>query len=229
MGNSVLIIGASRGLGLEFARQYAAAGWQVAGTVRGEAGAKALTAAAPGGLVAELDIRREEDFASVARELSGKGFAPSLLIHNAGVNPRPNATFGEITFDDFSETLAINVTGAVGSARYLMPLLPANQGARAAFITSELGSIALSNGSFLPYRASKAALNMLVKCLSAEQQARGVCCVALHPGWVRTDMGGPMAPLEAPDSIRRMRETIGSLTMERNGAYIDLDGKTLPF
>ncbi|MDX2176187.1 MAG: SDR family oxidoreductase [Candidatus Sumerlaeia bacterium] len=228
MPKTVLIIGASRGLGLEFARQYSADGWTVIGTVRTRDAGQALKAL-PGADAFAMDIRREEDFAEFARELQGRGVRPDLLIHNAGVNIRSEESFAKTSFEAWNETFAVNVTGAVGSARYLAPLLPEKAGAVAVFISSELGSIAQANGGYLPYRASKAALNMLVKCLAVEQAARGVCCAALHPGWVRTDMGGAEAPLEAPDSIKAMRKAIAALKMERTGSFLDLNGKTLPY
>ncbi len=228
MERTVVIIGASRGLGLEFARQYSADGWQVVATVRREEDAGKLRAL-PRTRVSLLDVLREESFAELAASLSAASIVPDVLVHNAGVNLDSNGTFATARFADWERTFAANVTGAVGSARHLLPLMPEGRGAKAVFITSELGSIERCNGGFLPYRASKAALNMLVKCLAVEQARRAIVCIAMHPGWVKTDMGGPNAPLEAPDSVRRMREAINRTAMSDTGAFLDLDGARLPY
>lgn len=228
MEKVVVIIGASRGLGLEFAKQYLADGWRVVGTVRHESDAAPLRKLGKAEAFI-LDARREDDFEEFAEALQKRSLVPEVIIHNAGVNIRPNVTFAETRFADWEQTLGVNVVGAVGTAKYLVPLLKENAGGKAIFLSSELGSIEQCSGGMLPYRASKAALNMLVKSLSIEQQARGVTCIALHPGWVKTDMGGPEAPLEAPDSIRHMRATIAAATMADNGAYLDYRGARLPY
>lgn len=227
MAETVLIIGASRGLGLEFARQYAADGWNVAATTRGNPPTELQGLANKG--VYDLDIRSEDAFAALAKELKDNSIAPKVLIHNAGINKGRDGGFGVTTFEVWREVLDVNTVGAVGTARYLMPLLPANAGAIGVFITSELGSIAQAGGGFLPYRASKAALNMMVKTLAFEEKRRGVSVIALHPGWVKTDMGGPNAPLEAPDAIRQMRATIAKVTAEHNGTFLDYKGAKLPW
>jgi NAD(P)-dependent dehydrogenase (short-subunit alcohol dehydrogenase family) len=228
MKKVVVIVGVSRGLGLEFATQYLADGWQVIGTVRHESDAAPLRKLGIADVFI-LDARREEDFEEFASALRKRGFVPEIIIHNAGVNIRPNVTFAETNFADWEQTLGVNVVGAVGTARYLVPLLPENAKSKAVFLSSELGSIEQCFGGMLPYRASKAALNMLVKSLSIEQAPRKVTCLAIHPGWVKTDMGGPEAPLEAPDSIRQMRATIAKATMADNGAFLDYKGTKLPY
>ncbi len=228
MEKTVVIIGASRGLGLEFARQYSADGWQVIGTVRREADAVRLREC-PQAEAMVLDVLSEKSYQEFAARLADQSIVPDVVIHNAGVNLDAQGTFTTTKFADWDRTFAANVTGAVGTARYLLPLMPESRGAKAVFITSELGSIERCNGGFLPYRASKAALNMLVKCLAVEQAKRGVLCIAMHPGWVKTDMGGPNAPLEAPDSIRRMRDAINRTAMSDTGAFLDLNGARLPY
>lgn len=228
MEKTVIIIGASRGLGLEFARQYSADGWQVIGTVRRESDAANLSGL-PLTEAMLLDVLSEKSFEDFAAQLSERTIVPDVVIHNAGVNINSQGTFATTRFADWEKTFAANVTGAVGTARFLLPLMPEGRGSKAVFITSELGSIERCNGGFLPYRASKAALNMLVKSLAVEQARRGVVCIAMHPGWVKTDMGGPNAPLEAPDSIRRMREAINRTAMSDTGAFLDLNGARLPY
>jgi len=228
MKRVVVIVGVSRGLGLEFATQYLADGWRVVGTVRHESDAAPLRKLGINDVFI-LDVRNEDDFEEFAAALKKRGIVPNVIIHNAGVNIRPNVTFAETNFADWEHTLGVNVVGAVGTARYLVPLLATGTEAKAVFLSSELGSITQCFGGMLPYRASKAALNMLVKSLSIEQAPRKVVCLALHPGWVKTDMGGPEAPLEAPDSIRQMRATIANATMADNGAYLDYRGEKLPF
>jgi NAD(P)-dependent dehydrogenase (short-subunit alcohol dehydrogenase family) len=228
MPETVLIIGASRGLGHEFARQYTARGTRVIGTVRKAEDAEKLRAL--GAQVHMLDVTREEDHQRVAEQLRLAAETPDILIYNAGVNAGEAHTLETAPLSVWRPLFEVNLYGAVSAARHFLPLLPANKGARGVFITSELGSIHHSTGGFLPYRASKAALNMLVKTLSNDENKRGVCLIALHPGWVKTDMGGPQAPLTPDISIRSMIGTIGRLEIAKHqGAYLSYDGGALPW
>lgn len=222
---TVLITGANRGLGLEFARQYAAAGWTVIGTARQPDGANELN-----GLdvrVLQLDVT---DPSSITRMVSALGGQPiDLLINNAGIFPRVN-TLDETDFDDVARTLDVNLIGPMRVTRALLPSLRKGQSKKIVSITSGLGSIANNDsGRYYGYRESKAALNMFTRSLAVELASEGFTCVVMSPGWVQTDMGGPNARLTPSESITGMRSVIAGLTPAETGSYWNYDGEQLPW
>lgn len=215
---TVLITGAARGIGLEFARQYAADGWEVIATARGEA----PELASLGVRYERLDMR---DFAALEAfpERLG-GAALDLFVANAGMSGGKRVdSAGDAAAA--LDVLAVNSVAPTLLARGLLPNLRA-AGGRMAAITSRMGSIADSSGGSLGYRASKAALNAFWYALSREID---VPLLLLHPGWVQTDMGGPAAPLRPEASVAAMRRHIAALTPERSGAFLDWDGSTIPW
>jgi NAD(P)-dependent dehydrogenase (short-subunit alcohol dehydrogenase family) len=222
---TVLITGANRGLGLEFARQYAEAGWHVIGTARKPEQAGELKGL--GARVAQLDVADQDSVNRLAAELAGQPI--DLLINNAGIFPRVG-TIEEIDFDDYSRTLAVNTVGPVRVTRALLPNLRQGQLKIIAGLSSNLGSIAKNErGNFYGYRESKAALNMFTKTLAAELGPEGFICVVLTPGWVQTDMGGPNAPLQPADSISGMKAVLDKLTPADNGSFWSYDGSQMPW
>lgn len=222
---TVLITGANRGLGYEFARQYAADGWKVIGTARETAEADEL--AALDVQVVELDVASEASVERLAKVLDGQPI--DLLINNAGIFPRVN-TLAEADFDDVARTYAVNTIGPMRVTRALLPNLRRGEGKTIVSITSGLGSIANNDGGrYYGYRESKAALNMFTRTLSAELADEGFTCVVLSPGWVRTDMGGPNATLSPEESIRGMRAVIAKLTRSDTGTYWNYNGEHLPW
>jgi NAD(P)-dependent dehydrogenase (short-subunit alcohol dehydrogenase family) len=220
--NQVLVIGASRGIGLEFVRQYAADGARVVATARDEAGLGRLRAAgAAQGL--ELDVTDAASVSGLARAIDGLAF--DLAIYNAGVyGPRLSAPEPP-SAADFDAVMHTNVLGAMRVLPQLAGALAA--GARLAVISSRMGSISLrSNGNGWLYRASKAALNSVLKDLSFVYADKAVCA-AFHPGWVKTDMGGAGADLEVHDSVAALRRSIAALTAQHHGGFFDHDGAPL--
>ena len=214
----VLITGAGRGLGLEFARQYAADGWDVIATVRGASD----ELAALGVRVERLDMR---DFAAVEAFPERLGGAPlDLFIANAGVSAAKRVDTTEEAATAL-EVLAVNALAPTLLARRLAPSVEAG-GGRMAAITSRMGSIADTSGGWLGYRGSKAALNAYWASLAHELPFP---IVLLHPGWVQTDMGGPGAPLTPAESIAGMRRVIAALTPRQTGAFLDPQGNTVPW
>ncbi|MDJ0907178.1 MAG: SDR family oxidoreductase [Woeseiaceae bacterium] len=222
---TVLITGANRGLGLEFAKQYAADGWHVIATARKPAQADALN---------ELDVRVLQldvtDLESVAALAKSLGDAPvDLLINNAGIFPRAS-TIESVDYEDYMRTLAVNTAGPVLVTSAVLPNLRKGERKKIVNITSRLGSIELNSGNnFYGYRESKAALNMFSKTLAGELGPEGFIVLALHPGWVATDMGGASAPLSPEQSITAMRNVIAGLTPEDSGGYRSYDGKVEPW
>jgi NAD(P)-dependent dehydrogenase (short-subunit alcohol dehydrogenase family) len=222
---TVLITGANRGLGLEFARQYAAAGWAVIGTARQPDTATELEELDV--RVLQLDVTDAASIARMVRDLDGRPI--DLLINNAGIFPRVS-TLDEVDFSDVARTLEVNTVGPMKVTRALLPHLRAGSGKRIVSITSGLGSIANNtSGRFYGYRESKAALNMFTRSLAVELEDEGFTCVVMSPGWVRTDMGGPNANLAPSESIAGMRKVIAGLTPADTGTYWNYDGEQLPW
>lgn len=222
---SVFITGANRGLGLEFARQYAADGWHVMAACRHPARAASLTAL--GVEVVGLDVSDYVAIAAVADTLKGRAF--DVLLNNAGAYGERQA-FGAIDPAEWERVLRINAIAPIKIAEAFLPHVLAGGKKVMAFLTSRMGSIAdNSSGNSYIYRSSKAALNAAVKSLSVDLQPRGVTAVVLHPGWVKTDMGGQGAPLEPADSVRGMRQVIDRLRPQESGSFIDYTGTPVPW
>lgn len=217
----VLVIGASRGIGLEFVRQYRAEQASVAATARDEDGLDRLR-----GLGADafaLDVSDAASVSGLAWRIDGAGF--DVAVVNAGVyGPRTDGLEAP-SQHDFDHVMHTNVLGAMRVLPQLADALAPR--AKVALLSSRMGSMGLrTNGNGWLYRASKAALNSVVKDASIAWASRAVC-VALHPGWVRTDMGGAGAELDVERSVADMRRTIASLTSHHNGSFLDHAGQAL--
>jgi len=221
---TVLVTGANRGLGYEFARQYAEDGWNVIGTARSPERADALKAL--GVRVLQLDVTDPESVAELADTLDGEPI--DLLINNAGIFPRVSA-LAEIDIDAYLRTLNVNTVGPVRVTQALLPNLVAGKGRKIVGITSQLASIDKNSGGFYGYRESKAALNMFTSSLAAELGPNGFICLAIHPGWVATDMGGPEAPLSPEDSVAAMKSVIDGATADDNGRYKSYKDDVVPW
>jgi len=218
---TVLITGANRGLGLEFARQYSENGWQVIATVRDPD--------QPSDLDRLKDVRIERlDMSDLdAVERFGEWIvALDLLVANAGTyGPRSVKTAEEAR--DWSDTLVVNTIAPYLLAQAVLPAAERTKGKLIA-ITSKMGSIAdNSSGGFLAYRTSKAALNAAWRNLALDVRGRGVVAAVLHPGWVQTRMGGSSAALEPEESVRGMREVIQQLGPEHSGGFFGYDGEPI--
>ena len=219
----VLITGAGRGIGLEFARQYAADGWEVVATARNPG--KAGELAALGVRVEPLDMR---DFAALAAFPERLGGEPlDLFIANAGISKAKWIRSREDA-EAWQEVHSVNAVAPILLAETLLPLVESAAG-RMAAISSQMGSIADSSGGYIGYRSSKAALNAAWRALALGWRERPVTLVLLHPGWVRTEMGGPQAPLPAEDSVAGMRRVIAGLPRSASGSFVDYRGAPVPW
>jgi NAD(P)-dependent dehydrogenase (short-subunit alcohol dehydrogenase family) len=224
MAKTVLILGANRGLGLEFAKQYAADGYDVIATCRRPTEATELRRL--GVRIEALDTSTASSIEALAKKLEGESI--DVLICNAGVyGPRGDA-MTDMPTEDFDLVMRTNVLGPLR-----LTLAFASQVAKArgvmAFLSSRMGSIgAMSSSSGIAYRASKAALNAVVKAASLELGKRGVRVVSLHPGWVRTDMGGPSATLTPQESVAGMRHVIENAS-DLHGGFYDNTGASIPW
>jgi NAD(P)-dependent dehydrogenase (short-subunit alcohol dehydrogenase family) len=221
---TLLVTGAGRGLGLEIARQYAEVGWSVIATVRRDADGEKLRAL--GARVELLDMR---DFSAVASFGKRMGSEPlDLFIANAGMTSPGAMRTGEEA-ERFLEVFAVNSVAPTLLASALAPSIVAAKGKMIA-ITSQMGSIADNgSGGWLAYRASKAALNAAWKTLAVELEEKPIAIAMLHPGWVKTDMGGGGAPLTPAESVTSLRQVIEGLTAEDKGLFLNHRGKTLPW
>jgi NAD(P)-dependent dehydrogenase (short-subunit alcohol dehydrogenase family) len=216
---TALIIGASRGLGLGLVRELAGRGWAVTGTVRAEAGRAAVEAA--GGASSLADVT---DPASVA---ALPDTPLDLLFINAGVSGPPHQDAAQATAEEAGALFMTNAVAPVAAARALLSRV--KEGGVLAFMTSRMGSVAdNSSGDMELYRASKAALNSLTRGLAATLD-RPLAVLSLHPGWVRTDMGGDTAPLDVETSARGLVDTILAHRGEPGSAFYDYSGAKLPW
>jgi NAD(P)-dependent dehydrogenase (short-subunit alcohol dehydrogenase family) len=222
----VLITGAGRGIGLEFVRQYAADGWSVIATCRDDSAAQELRRLAGEVKVEFLDMRDHEAVVTFHRRL---GAAPlDLFIANAGMTRRDGFASAEDA-DGWVEVLDVNCVAPTFLAYSLAPLVAAARGKMVA-ITSQMGSIAdNSSGGWNAYRASKAALNAAWRSMGVEMAAQPIAIAMLHPGWVKTDMGGGGAPLSVSESVGGMRRVIDGLGRRDKGVFLNHRGQTLPW
>jgi len=225
--STVLVTGANRGIGLELVRQYVAGGDQVIAVCRDPARAKALADIAAGsdGRVT-IEAADVGDDAAVAALKRAVGDAPiDILIANAGVmGPERQHSAEDLDVPGWLETLSVNTLGPVRTAAAFLPNLKAGKGKRLVAITSGMGSSAEAGGGYLAYRASKAALNNAWRNLSIALKRDGIVCVAMSPGWVKTDMGGAGAELTPEQSVSSMRGVIGGLTAKDSGRFISHRG-----
>ncbi|WP_028103505.1 SDR family oxidoreductase [Pseudoduganella violaceinigra] len=211
-----LIIGASRGIGLELVRQYLADGWRVIATARKKEDVAML--AGMGAEAHRLDVTNVEAVAGLGWTLDSE--APDVAILNAGIyGPRSD---GFPTQMDFDAVMHTNVLAAMRLLPIIAPLVSA-AGGKLAVMSSRMGSLSERDGSGGSlYRASKAALNSVL--VDTAHQFAGATCVALHPGWVRTDMGGAGATLAVEDSARGIRRVLAELPASEHPVYRDYDG-----
>ncbi len=217
-----LIIGASRGIGAEFVRQYRAEGWQVTATARGDEALAALRA--QGATAIALDVTSAESVSRLAWQLDGASF--DVIVNVAGVLKRQSGL--EPPSDaDFDHTMHANVLAPMRVLPQFADMLA--PGAKLALISSKMGSMGARNAtSSWLYRASKAAANSVLKDIALEWAGKAVC-VSFHPGWVRTDMGGAGADIGVEDSVAGMRRVIAGLAAQDNGRFLNYDGSEIPW
>jgi NAD(P)-dependent dehydrogenase (short-subunit alcohol dehydrogenase family) len=210
---TVLITGASRGLGLGFARQYAA---EALGAVEGSVEVHAL------------DVTDEAAVEALARSL--KRDAVDLLLNNAGIyGPRP-AVLGGIDYGAWAEVFRVNAMAPLTVSSAFLDHVARSQRRLIVAVTSIMGSVGGNDtGGAYIYRSSKAAANAVVRSLSVDVAGRGITVVPLHPGWVRTDMGGPSAQVDPTDSVTGMRRVIAGPGADDQGRFFDYQGEELPW
>ena len=224
-GKVAVVTGANRGLGLELCRQLKHAGAHVVGTARDPQTAVDLRALEV--RVEALDVAEAESVESFAARLGDSKV--DLLINNAGVGGAGEG-IANLDFEDVERKLQVNTLGAMRVTQALLPNLRRGKGRKIAHLTSRMGSIGDNGeGGYYAYRISKAALNMFNRSLAVELVGQGFVCVVLHPGWVRTRMGGATAPQTPEESARGMIELITRLRRQDTGRFFDFTGAELPW
>ena len=225
---SVLITGANRGLGLEFARQYLADGWQVYAACRDPASASELRQLAEDGggklRILAMDVADAESVKAAAAELDKQ--AIDLLLNNAGVGGARGQTIGNIDYEAWAKVLEVNTLGPMRVSEVFVDHVARSERKLIVTLTSGMGSIAdNTSGGSIAYRSSKAAVNMVMRSLAIDLAPRGITCVVVNPGWVQTDMGGPNANLTPAESVTRLRHLIENLGPTHSGKFFNHDGR----
>jgi len=231
--NSILVTGSNRGLGLEWVSQYAREGWRVYATCRYPDQADELQELAnQQGCVTvhRLDVTDAEQLTALRREIGD--VAIDVLVNNAGVYHEQwgEDPLGQIKYEDWQHTFDVNTLGPMRVSEVLVEHVARSKKRLLVGITSHMGSIAdISSAKDYAYRSSKAALNASMKGLSIEVAERGVGVLLLHPGWVRTRMGGESAPLSTQESVDGMRKLVDDFTLSRSGSFFRYDAATIPW
>jgi NAD(P)-dependent dehydrogenase (short-subunit alcohol dehydrogenase family) len=237
----VVVTGANRGLGLEMTRQFLAAGDEVVAAAREPKLAdelkKIVTGSGGRASAVRLDVADPDSVAAAALHVGERFEAVDLLVNNAGVWSAPGqperasaGALADLRAEPVLEVLRVNAVGPILVTQALAPLLAAAPSSVVVNLSSGLGSIAGATGrGNVAYGMSKAALNMLTRHLAAELARQGTVVVAMSPGWVATDMGGPQATLRPDESVRGILNVLDALTPAQSGAFLDHTGATLPW
>lgn len=230
---NILVTGSNRGLGLEWVRQYAERGWRVFATCRFPDEASDLMALSiqhPTISIHQLDVTRDDQLQALVQELHDTPL--DILVNNAGVyfERWGKDKLGSIDYEHWLETLKVNTLGVMRVTEALHRNLAKSEKRLLVAITSHMGSITdITAPNDYAYRSSKAALNAAIKGLVYELQTDGIGILLLHPGWVRTRMGGEDAPYSAEQSVRGMRKLAESFTPNMSGKFYRFDGEIIPW
>jgi NAD(P)-dependent dehydrogenase (short-subunit alcohol dehydrogenase family) len=229
---SVLITGTNRGLGFEFARQYAAGGVRVFAACRNPAAAAALRQleqTTEGRLsVIAMDVTDAKSVGNAAAQL--KDLAIDVLINAAGIAGPSRQTTGNVDYKPWAEVLEVNTMGPLRVLESFMEHIACSERRLVVTITSGMGSLTDNkSGGSIVYRSSKAAVNMVMRSAAIDLTSRGISCVLVNPGWVRTDMGGPKAPLSPQESVMAMRQLIDTFGPKHSGNFYNYDGREYPW
>ena len=225
--STVLITGANRGLGYEFVKQYSENGFEVLACCRNRNNAKELKELAETSnkiKVYELDVGNLKVIKSLSQQLKNEKI--DVLINNAGIYR--SSTVGNINYDEWIESFKVNTIAPYQMVENFLNQIMNSDLKKVVSITSKMGSIDdnTSGGSYI-YRSSKTALNSMMRCLTHDLKNQGVATLTLHPGWVRTDMGGPGGWIDSFESVKGMIKQIDKLTIDDSGKYLDYAGKSI--
>jgi len=230
--SSILITGANRGLGLEFATQYLAANWYVFAACRDPTSAAALETLARSRKdqmeIIPMDVTSAPSIARAADIVRDRPL--DILLNGAGIIGKPGQKTGRVDYAAWAQVLDVNTMGPLRVTEALVENVARSDHKLIVTITSGLGSLAdNTSGGAIAYRSSKAAVNMVMRSVSIDLAGRGIACVVVNPGWVRTDMGGANAPLSPEESVSALRRLIGTLGMQQSGKFLNYDGREYPW
>lgn len=225
--STILITGANRGIGLEFAKQFHAEGWKVWATSRSISNAGELIGIISYENVIELDVSQSDQVIAMENQLREQNVKLHCLINNAGVMT-DRVGIDKVSQDDMVQAFKVNSASPVMLVQTLLPML--KSGCKIVNISSLMGSITdNSSGGYYSYRMSKAALNMAVKSMSQDLRGKNISVFAFHPGWVRTRMGSLIAPVSTKKSVNGMMHILDQLSMSDTGKFYNFKGEELPW
>jgi NAD(P)-dependent dehydrogenase (short-subunit alcohol dehydrogenase family) len=219
---TIFITGAGRGIGLELARVYAAAGYHVIASVRSVTQAKSVLSFAE---LIELEVTDPTSVAALHEFMETKTI--DVLINNAGIIGPDAQSTTDMDFDGFMKTLEVNTVAPLRIVQALLPALQRATTPKLATISSMMGSLSYASSDRVAYRASKAAANKVVQCLATDFKPLGIAVASLHPGWVRTDMGGSDADIDVKESAAGIKAVMDKLSLATTGRFWNYDGKIL--
>jgi len=227
----ILITGANRGIGLALTGQFAQEGWRVLACCRNPDTAGQLKSLAQGKQAIEihaLDVTDYNQMAKLADQLANSSI--DILLSNAGIYGPKGVGFGKVDAQEWRQVLEVNTIAPLMLVQAFVDQVAASQQKLVAVISSKVGSIAdnSSGGSYM-YRSSKTAVNQVVKSLSIDLADRGIGVISLHPGWVKTDMGGPNAEIGTNDSVAGLKNILQSAGMAQSGRFIEYNGEEIPW
>lgn len=222
---TVLISGANRGIGLHLVKHFLAAGWRVVATCRQPDSAEALKALAGASLqVLQLEVTDERSVRTLVAAL--EGCAIDVLINNAGIMGPAQQGVRDMDFDGFLQTLAVNSVAPLRVSAALLPNLKLTQRPRIITISSQMGAFGLDMGpGHIAYSSSKSAVSKVMQLMAKELAADGIIVCPVHPGWVKTDMGGPNAMLDPADSAAGLFKLIDGLQQQDSGHFWSWEGR----
>jgi len=229
---TLLITGTNRGLGLEFVRQYSQAGWKVHACCRNSESAEALRRVhidLPELVkIHTLDVSNFNAIEALANQLKNESI--DVLLSNAGAYGNHRQDITDMDFQNWSDVFCVNTMAAMKLAIAFIDQVAGSQSKKMAFMSSKMGSLADNGtGGLYTYRSTKAALNTIVKNLALDLEQMDIKVIALHPGWAKTDMGGPNALITATESVSGMRKVIEELSMCTTGCFLDYSGNEVPW
>ncbi len=229
--STILITGANRGIGLALTEQFAADGWQVLACCRNPAAAEQLQALSDQNRSVEihgLDVTDYHQMSVLAGQLANRPI--DILLSNAGIYGSKGVGFGKVDAQEWRRVLEVNTIAPMMLAQAFVEQVAASRQKVVAVISSKVGSIAdnSSGGSYV-YRSSKTGVNQVVKCLSIDLAGRDISVLSLHPGWVKTDMGGPNAEIGTDESVSGLKAILMSAGLAQSGQFIEYDGNSIPW
>ncbi len=218
---TILITGAGRGIGFELAKQALDKGWKVIGSVRSVEAQRQLAQELPQMAVLNFDVTDHKAVEKVANAFHSP---IDILVNNAGIiGASPQSTL-EMDFEGFAKTLEVNVLAPLKIVQTFLPLLRESVNPKIINISSKMGRMEFASSDRIAYRASKAALNKVTQGLATDLRGYGISVIAMHPGWVQSDMGGPSADITPAESAAGILNVAEELTIVDTGRFIDWDG-----